>query len=99
MNRRDTLLAFLALGAAPLLAKAQTAGKIPRVGVLWHAGSAEEEGAYYTTLIEGFKDLGYVGGRNIIFEHRFPNEIPERFARMAAELVSLKVDVLFVVGA
>jgi hypothetical protein len=27
-------------------------------------------------------------------EHRFPNEIPERFEPLAAELVALKVDVL-----
>jgi putative ABC transport system substrate-binding protein len=66
--------------------------------VLWHAGSAEEEGAYYQGLLEGFRGLGYVDGQNIVFEHRFPNEIPERFRRMAAELVALNVDVLVTVG-
>jgi putative ABC transport system substrate-binding protein len=43
---------------------------------------------------EGFKELGYVEGKNIKIEHRFPNEIPERFRSMAAALVELKVDVL-----
>ena len=33
-----------------------------------------------------------------MLEHRFPNEKPERFASMAAELVSLKPDVLLAVG-
>ena len=33
-----------------------------------------------------------------LLEHRFPNEIPELFARMAAELVSSKPDVLVGVG-
>jgi putative ABC transport system substrate-binding protein len=84
--------------AAPLAAAAQQAGRIPRVGVLWHAGSADEEGSYYTGLLEGFRDLGYVDGRNVIFEHRFPNEMPERFRSMTAELVALKVDVLVTVG-
>ena len=74
-------------------APAQRAG-IPTVGVLWHAASAEEEGPYFAALIEGFRALGYVDGRNIKFEHRFPNEMPERFRSMAAELVSLNVDVL-----
>jgi putative ABC transport system substrate-binding protein len=79
-------------------ARAQPAGKIARVGVLWHAGSAEEEGPYFKALLEGFKALGYVEGRTIRLEHRFPNEMPERFKSMAAELVSLKVDVLVGVG-
>jgi putative tryptophan/tyrosine transport system substrate-binding protein len=52
----------------------------------------------YTGLLEGFRDLGYVDGRNIILEHRFPNEMPERFRSMSAELVALKVDVLVTVG-
>jgi len=99
MKKRDTLLALLALGAAPFAAKAQPAGKIPRVGVLWHDASAEAEGAYFNGLIEGFRNLGYIDGRNIILEHRFPNEVPERFASMAAELVAAKVDVLVGVGA
>jgi ABC-type uncharacterized transport system substrate-binding protein len=99
MRRREfiTLLGG-AMNPWPLAARAQQAGKIPTVGVLWHAGSAEEEGPYFKALIDGFGALGYIEGRNITFEHRFPNEIPERFKSMAAELVSLKVDVLVGVG-
>jgi putative tryptophan/tyrosine transport system substrate-binding protein len=82
----------------PLAARAQQVDRIPRVGVLWHAGSAEQEQPYFGALLEGFKDLGYVEGKNIRLEHRFPNETPERFKSMAAELVSLKVDVLVTVG-
>jgi putative ABC transport system substrate-binding protein len=72
--------------------------RMPRVGVLWHAGSAEEEGRYYTGLIEGFRELGYLDGHNIALEHRFPNETPARFRSMATELVAAKVDVLVAVG-
>ena len=82
----------------PLAVHAQQVGRIPTVGVLWHAGSAEQEQPYFGALLEGFKDLGYVEGKNIRLEHRFPNETPERFKSMAAELVSLKVDVLVTVG-
>src|SRR5262249_33956852 len=35
-----------------------------------------------------------VDGQNIILEHRFPDEKPERFKVLAAELVALNVDVL-----
>jgi putative ABC transport system substrate-binding protein len=98
MDRRDFFpLLSGALAALPLLAHAQTR-RTPRIGVLWHAGSAEEEGAYFTGLRQGFRDLGYVEGRNVHFEHRFPNELPERFRSMMAELVALQVDVLITVG-
>ena len=98
MRRRDFItVACSAIAALPSLASAQP-GHIPKVGVLWHAGSADEEGAYYTGLLKGFKDLGYVDGRNIVLEHRFPNEMPERFRSMVAELVAMKVDVLVTVG-
>ena len=84
MDRRDFFpLLSGALAALPLLAHAQTR-RTPRIGVLWHAGSAEEEGASFTELRQGFRDLGYVEGRNVHFEHRFPNELPERFRSMMA---------------
>ncbi len=65
--------------------------------MLWHAGSAEEEKIPLGGLVQGFRDLGYVDGKNIVLEHRFPNEQPERFVSLAAELVQIKVDVLIAV--
>jgi putative ABC transport system substrate-binding protein len=65
--------------------------------VLWHAGSAEEEAIYLGALLEGLKGLGYVDGKTIALEHRFPNEIPELFVSLAAELAALKPDVMVAV--
>jgi putative ABC transport system substrate-binding protein len=98
--RRREFIALLGSAASltPRVSQAQPTGKIPKIGVLWHAGSAEEEGPYFKALAEGFRDLGYVEGRTIILEHRFPNEMPERFKAMAAELAALNVDVLVSVG-
>jgi putative ABC transport system substrate-binding protein len=75
-------------GAAvwPTWARGQTRGKIPTVGVLWHAGSAEEENFPLSQFRLGLQDNGYVEGRNIILENRFPSEQPERFHALAAEL-------------
>jgi len=93
--RRKFIAALGGAAAAwPLAARAQQANKVARVGYLWHAANAEEEGPYYKALLEGFARLGYVPGRNVILEHRFPNENPDLFRSMAAELVSLKFDVL-----
>lgn len=98
MLRREFIVLIGGAYLSPIAAVAQHSGKVPKVGVLWHAGSAEEEGPYFKALTEGFRDLGYVEGRNIKLEHRFPNEMPERFKSMASELVALNVDVLVSVG-
>jgi hypothetical protein len=47
---------------------------------------------------DGFTALGYVSGKNIILEERFPGELEGRFERFANELVALDVDVLVAVG-
>jgi len=91
-----------ALGGAaatwPLVAHAQrTPGKIPVVGVLWHAGSAEEEDVYLSVLRKAFNDLGYIEGKNIQLEHRFPAENPGRFRTLARELVESKPDAIVAV--
>jgi ABC-type uncharacterized transport system substrate-binding protein len=98
MKRREfiTLLGASACNW-PLLAVAQQGTRILRIGVLWHAGNEEEEAVYLAALRQGLREFGYVEGRNIVLENRFPNEIPERFASLAAELAALKVDVLVAV--
>ena len=95
MRRREFIAALGSTAAWPLMARAQ---RIPKIGVLWHAANAEEEGPLFRGLVEGFRDLRYVEGGNIMLEHRFPDEMPERFKSMAAELVSLNVDVLVCAG-
>ena len=95
MRRRD-FISFLggAVVALPRIAGAQQAVKVPKIGVLWHAGSAEEEAIYLGALRQGFSSLGYHEGQNIVLENRFPAEQYERFFILASELVQLKVDVL-----
>jgi putative ABC transport system substrate-binding protein len=94
MRRRDIIRLLGGAGMSAIAARAQGAGKTPRVGVLWHAGSAEEEAIYLGAFQEGLKALGYIDGKTIVLEQRFPNEMPERFVSLAAELAALKPDVL-----
>ena len=42
--------------------------------------------------------LGWLEGKNIVFEYRFAEQKPERLADLAAELVRLKVDLIVVAG-
>jgi putative tryptophan/tyrosine transport system substrate-binding protein len=99
MRRRQFITLLGGAAAAwPLSALAQqSSNKIPVVGVLWHAGSAEEEDVYLSVLVKAFNDLGYVDGKNIHLDHRFPAEKPERFRALAQELVDEKPDVIIAV--
>jgi putative ABC transport system substrate-binding protein len=86
-----------AAAAWPLAARAQQSShRIPVVGVLWHAGSAEED-VYLSVLVKALNDLGYVEGKNIHLDHRFPAENPDRFRTLAQELVDEKPDVIIAV--
>lgn len=92
MKRRDFITALGGAAVLPLAARAQR--HMPRIGMLWHAGSAEEEGPYFIALMKGFAELGYVEGKTAHFEHRYADEHYERFLAMAEELIALKCDVI-----
>jgi len=102
MRRRQFITLIGGAAAAwPLAAHGQQSPSknIPTVGVPWHAGSAEEEDVYLSPLRKAFNDLGYIEGKNIHLEHRFPAENPDRFQTMARELVDLKPDAIIAVTA
>jgi len=44
---------------------------------------------------EGLRELGWVEGKNLAFERRYANGTADRLPDLAAELVDLKVDVIF----
>ena len=92
MDRRDTVLALLALGAAPLAAEAQQAAKVARIGHLSPNLAASPH--LRDAFLQGLRDLGYVEGRNLVIEYRDAEGKYDRFPALAAELVALKVDVL-----
>ena len=98
MRRREFITLVGGAASWPLAARAQQSpNKIPVAGVLWHASSADEEDVYLSVLVKAFNDLGYVEGKNIHLEHRFPAENPDRFQTMARELVDLKPDTIIAV--
>ena len=98
MKRRQFIAGIASAAAWPMVARAQQAGKVPAIGVLWHAASAEEEAIYLGAVRRGLTELGYVEGKNITLENRFPAEILERFSSLAVELVGLNVDVLVAIN-
>ncbi len=97
MNRR-TFLCGLILGvlATPLAAEAQQPGKVARIGYL--AQGSAPSGPIFEAFRQGLRELGYVEGQNIVIEYRWAADRLERLPDLAAELVSLKVDVIVAGG-
>jgi len=57
MERRE-FLAFLGVTTLAWSAGVRAQQKkLPRVGVLWHAGSADEESVYLAAFLEGLRDV------------------------------------------
>src|SRR3954462_3951665 len=97
MRRRAFLIFTCGAAAWPFAAIAKPFNRLPKVGVLWHAANAEDEALGLGALTLGLTDLGYVDGKNIALHQRFPAEVSDRFASLAAELVAVPVDVLVAV--
>jgi putative ABC transport system substrate-binding protein len=81
------------------VAGAQPAGKIARIGFLSPANASDPR---MQGLVDAFRrglvDLGYIEGRTFSIESRWAEGRYERLARLAAELVALKVDVILAVA-
>ena len=79
MHRREFLVllggTLVGQNAAGAEQKPAVSG-VPTIGVLWHAGSAEEEREFLSVLVAAFADLGYIEGRTINFIHLWLPQIP-----------------------
>ena len=80
----------------PLAVDAQQPAKVARVGVLLY--STPEADPNIAAFRQGLRDLGYLEGQNLAMEYRFAEGKPERLPGLAADLVRLKPDVIFVLG-
>jgi putative ABC transport system substrate-binding protein len=96
MDRR-TFLGRIAGGllAVPLAARAQQAGRTPRLGYLTERPGPTE---FEESFLKGLRDLGYVDGQNVIIEYRWAAGNAERLPALAADLVDLKVDIIVTSG-
>src|SRR5215510_13749267 len=94
-----SILVALAVFACAVIAEAQQAGKIFRIGFL---DSSTSYGM--AVLVEAFRQelskRGWMEGKNLTIDYRFAeNRGNERLSELAAELVRLKVDLIVVTSA
>jgi putative tryptophan/tyrosine transport system substrate-binding protein len=99
---------FTALASGSLLvvslvmtacAWAQQPARLPKVGILSPGSSTTavcgSDAAGPVCFLEGLRALGYVDGRNVSLEYRFADGDYKRLPALAAELVSLRPDVIY----
>ena len=101
MNNRRKLIVALGAGALayPLTPLAQRPAGLKRIGFLVPAGRpAALDTHFYGGFTRGMRELGYVEGKNFAIEWRFADGNYNRLPDLAAELVSLKVDVIMIAG-
>jgi len=92
-----SLLIAVALVAFAVIAEAQQAKKVHRIGYLSNTDSATES-ARSEGIRLALRDLGYIEGQNIAIEYRYSEGKRERAPELAAGLVRLKVDIIVIAG-
>jgi putative tryptophan/tyrosine transport system substrate-binding protein len=89
------LAVVLVLTLAPLAAPGQHTGKITRIGYIHVSPVPSSPSPNGVAFRQGLRDLGWVEGSNLTIESRSANGKPERLPALVAELMRLKVDVIF----
>jgi ABC-type uncharacterized transport system substrate-binding protein len=82
------------LFALSMSAEAQQQAKIPKIGELVGFRPSSTLGTGRELFRQSLRELGYVEGKNILYEDRSAEGKLDRFPALADELVRLKVDVL-----
>jgi len=97
MRRREFIAGLTGAAAWPMVARAQQADRIGHVGALMNGDPGDAVGqGDLTAFRQGLKELGWIEGRNIDIELRWPGGDVERAQTFAKELVGLRPDVLLV---
>jgi putative tryptophan/tyrosine transport system substrate-binding protein len=100
MRRREFITLLGGAAAWPIAARAQQPARY-QIGHLAIAAPTDvppPPPANWDAFVQGLREIGYMEGQNIAFEHRSAHDQPELFPKLALELASLKVDVIFARG-
>ena len=91
-----TAALLLGMASAAPTADAQSPTKTFRIGTLVSGSRpSAPDWKQRWAFVEGLRELGWVDGQNVIVEDRWADGKTSRLPELAAELVRLKVDVIF----
>jgi putative ABC transport system substrate-binding protein len=100
MGRRAFIASGLGLCAAPLVALAQQAGKVARIGMLLpNTPEIAARSPRNAAFLKGLRDLGWIEGQNLAIEWRFADGQLGRLAELAADLARIGVDAIVTAAA
>src|SRR5262245_15885695 len=95
MKRRDVIALLGTAAAWPLMARAQPADRMRRVGVFINYEAADPEAQVRVgALLQGMQEKGWSLGRNLRLDHRWGAGDSDHYRRQAAELVALAPDAI-----
>jgi putative ABC transport system substrate-binding protein len=97
MRRRDFIALIGTAAAWPLAARAQQAGKVPRIGFLGPARTTQVQVDFYQVFVAQLEKNGFREGQNIIIEHRATDDPRGPFVG-AAELLRSQPDLIVAAG-
>jgi putative tryptophan/tyrosine transport system substrate-binding protein len=97
MRRREVIAGLGSAATWPMVARAQQAGKVVRIGFLGSA-SPSDLANQLAVFKAGLRDLGYIEGGNIIIEYRWAEGVYSRFPVLAIELTHSNVDLIVTQG-
>jgi putative tryptophan/tyrosine transport system substrate-binding protein len=92
---KSVLQAFLSavIAVTALHTSAAEPSKLPRIGGAVPVDKATDA-PYQRALREGFRQLGYIDGKNIVLVWRYADGDPEKLRAIIKELVDMRVNVL-----
>jgi putative ABC transport system substrate-binding protein len=97
MDRRTFIIAIggTVFHAAPS-ADAQTGGKVWKIGFLGVSRAVDASIGLSQAFVTALRDLGWIEGRNIVYEYRWSEQQNDRLPALAAELVESNVDLIVI---
>jgi putative ABC transport system substrate-binding protein len=100
IRRREFIAGLGSAAAWPVMARAQQAERVRRIGVLMNLAADDPEALARAKAFEQrLQGLGWIAGRNLQVDYRWGAGDAERYRRYSAELVALMPDVLMTAGA
>ena len=97
MKRREFITLLGGVAAWPIATRAQQPARVPRIG--WFAIGTPQGSEFFEAFKQGLGQLGYVEGRSVIIEQRWPADIHDRVPELLRELLALNVQIIVAQGA
>jgi ABC-type uncharacterized transport system substrate-binding protein len=97
MSRRKFLGALGGAAAWPIVGRAQQPAKLPTIGFLGQS-TPSVESQRLAAFLKRLRELGWIEGRTVAIEYAWGEGSSERFAKIAADFVRLKVDIIVTSG-